>query len=164
MLTFIPYALARSMSLLVRSWSSSLLPPIRSKSSANRRSHKGLPSMEMCGGHGVFSAWSSLRTSWTGRVRVCIPDWHLLLYWIIPTADCSRRLHCWSSHIMAEWLEPFLHLYWSFCWPATGLHARLCQTPSWSLWSCWTYRADVVGASLWWLDNSRSVLLCSGLV
>ena len=33
----------------------------------------------ICGGHGVFPAWSSLGTSWTRWVRVSIPDGHLLL-------------------------------------------------------------------------------------
>ena len=42
-----PYAVALSMSLLVRSRSSPLLPFIRSMSSANRRLHVSLPPMEM---------------------------------------------------------------------------------------------------------------------
>ena len=46
-LTAIQYSDALSTRLLVRSWSSSLLPPIRSTSIANRRSHMGLPPMEM---------------------------------------------------------------------------------------------------------------------
>ena len=83
---------------------------------------------------------------------------------IFPLADCSRGLHCWSSHIVPEWLEPDLPLCWSFWGPATGLYVRLCQTPSWSLWSCGTDYTGVVGASLWWLDYWRSVLLCFGLV
>ena len=49
-------------------------------------------------------------------------------------ADCSGG-HCWSSHIAT----------------ATGLHARLCQTPSGSLCSCGTDHSGVVHASLWWL-------------
>ena len=52
MLTSIPYAVALSASLLVRFWSSPLLPPIRSMSSANRRLHMGLPPM------GVDMWWS----------------------------------------------------------------------------------------------------------
>ena len=45
-LTTSPYAVALSESLLVRSRSSSLLPPKRAMS-ANRMLHKGLPSIEM---------------------------------------------------------------------------------------------------------------------
>ena len=48
-LTSIPYAAALSKSLLVRSWNSPLLPPIRSMSSANRTFHVGLLPMEMDG-------------------------------------------------------------------------------------------------------------------
>ena len=115
----------------------------------------------MCSGHEVFS---SLGTSWTGGVRVRIPDGLLLLSWRTPLADRSRGLHCWSSQIVSEWLKLVLHLCWSFWGPDTGLHARLYQTPSRSLWRCGTDRAGVVDASLWWLDYWRSVLLCSGLV
>ena len=46
-LTSVPYAIALSTSLLARSWSSPLLPPIRSMSSVNRRLRMGLPAMEM---------------------------------------------------------------------------------------------------------------------
>ena len=46
-LTSIPYAVDLSTSLLARSWSSSLLPPIRSMSSANRTLHMSLPPVEM---------------------------------------------------------------------------------------------------------------------
>ena len=45
-LTSIPYALALSTDLLVRTWSSQLLPPIRSISSANRRLQIGVLIME----------------------------------------------------------------------------------------------------------------------
>ena len=44
-LTSIPYAVALFMSLLVRSWSSPLLPPMRSMYSANRGLHMGLKPM-----------------------------------------------------------------------------------------------------------------------
>ena len=67
-----------------------------------------------------------------------------------------KVLHCWSSLIVPEWLELVFQLCWSFWGPATGLHARLCQTPSWSLWSCRTDRTGVVVASLWWLKCRRS--------
>ena len=83
-------------------------------------------------GDGLWWSWSSPGTSWTRRIGIL--DRHLLLSRRTPLADCSRGLHCWSSHIVPEWLEPVLPLCWSFWGPATGLHARLCQTPSWSLW------------------------------
>ena len=153
-LTSIPYAVALSTSLLVRSWSSPLLPPIRSMSSANRSCIWAFHRWRWIrGGHGKFPAWSSPGTSWTGRVRVRIPDGHLLLFWRTPLADSSRGLHCWSSHIVSEWLESILPLCWNVWGPTAGLHARLCQTPTWSLRSC-----------RWWLYYWRSVLLCSGLV
>ena len=47
MLTSIPYALTLSTSLLVRFWTSPLLPPIRLMLSANCRFHMGLPPLEM---------------------------------------------------------------------------------------------------------------------
>ena len=52
--TFIPYAVFLSMNLLVRSWSSLLLPPMRLMSSANCRSHMGLPTMDI----DVWWSWS----------------------------------------------------------------------------------------------------------
>ena len=88
---------------------------------------------------------------------------HLLLSWWTPLADCSRGLHCLSFHRLPEWLEPTHPLCWSLPGPATGLHARLCQTPSWSLWSCGTDRAGVVEASLWWLLKICSTVLQTGL-
>ena len=109
----------------------------------------------MCGGHGVFPAWSSLRTSWTRLVRVSIPDGLLLLSWRTPLADCSRGLHYWSSHSVPECFEIVLHLCWTFWGPAKGLHIRFCQTPSWSQWNCEVLHDDstVEGlfycASLW---------------
>ena len=104
-LVSIPYALALSTSLLVRSWSLHLLPSTRSMSSANRSCLLAFHRERwMCGGHGVFPAWSSLGTSWRGWVRVSIPDRHLLLSWKVPLADC------WSSRIVPKWLEPVLPL------------------------------------------------------
>ena len=98
----------------------------------------------MCGGHGKFPAWSPPGTSWTGWVRVSIPDGHLLLSCRTPLADCSWGLPCWS-YVVPEWLELVLHLCWSFWGPATGLHASLFQAPSWRLCSYGTNRAGVVG-------------------
>ena len=161
-LTSIPYAIALSMSLLVRSWNLLLLQPIRSMSLVNCKLPLGLPPVEVCGAHGVFPVWSSLGTSWTEWMRICIPDGCLLLSWRTPLR--SRGLHCWSSHIVPEWLEPVLPLCWSFWRPATGLHVGLCQMPSLSLWSCGSDRAGVIGASLKRLGYRRSVLLCSSLV
>ena len=128
-------------------------------SSAVRRLHMAFHQWRwICGGHRLFPSWSSLGTSWTGWMRVSIADGHLLLSWRTPLDDCSRGLHCWSAQIVPEWLEPILHLCWSFWGPATDLHARLCQTPYWSTWSYGKDRVGVVGASLWWLDYWRSVL------
>ena len=53
-LTSVPYAVAPSTSLLVKSCSSPLLPSVRSMSSANRRLHMGLPPMQM----DVWWAWN----------------------------------------------------------------------------------------------------------
>ena len=50
----IPYAVALSMSLLVKSWSSPQLLPIRLMSSANRKLHMGFPPIEM----DVWWSWS----------------------------------------------------------------------------------------------------------
>ena len=146
-LTPIPYPVALSTSLLVRFWSPPLLPPIRFMSSANRRLHilAFYRWRWIYSGHGVFAAWSSsLGTSRTGWVRVSIPDEQLLLSWRTPLADCPRGLHCWRSYTVPKWLEPVHSLWWSFWGPATGLHARLCQTPSWSLRICGTDRTGVV--------------------
>ena len=74
----------------------------------------------ICDGHGVFPAWSSRGTSWTGWVRVSIPNGRLLLSWRTPLADCSRGLQCWSYHILPEWLELVLPLCWSLWGPARG--------------------------------------------
>ena len=70
------------------------------------------------------------------------PWWHLLLPWRTPLAGCSRGLHCWSFHVVPDWLEQVFLLCWSFWGPATGQPAGLCQTPSWSLWSRGTDRAE----------------------
>ena len=122
----------------------------------------GLPPIEM----DLWWSWCvscmiSSRNKLNGMGESKRPDGHLLLSWRTPVADCSRGLHFWISHIVPEWLEPVLPLCWSFWGPATGLHARLCQTPSWSLWSCGTDHADIVGASLrcfdfWRLDQVKS--------
>ena len=112
----------------------------------------------MCGGHGVFLAWSSLGTSWTGRVSVSIPDGHLVLSWRTPLADCSKGLHSWSSHITPEWLESVPPLCWNFWGPATGLHA--------TLWNAFLKSMKLWNRSRWccryffWLNYWRSVLLC----
>ena len=45
--TSIPYAAAVVSRLVVRTWSSASLPPMRSMSSAKRRLHSGRPPMEM---------------------------------------------------------------------------------------------------------------------
>ena len=162
-LTSIWYAAALSMSLLVRFWSTPLLPPKRSMLSANCRLLMGLPPMEIdvCG-HGVFPAWSSLGTSWIGWVRVSIPDRHLLLSWRTPPAVCSRGLHCWSSHsAWLVWTSPFSSKLPRTC------HRLACQTLSKAFLksrSCGIDHTGVVSSSLWWLDCWRSVLLCSGLV
>ena len=112
-----------------------------------------------CDDHGVFYSLSSLGTSWTRWARVSIPDGHLLLSWRTPITDCSRRLHCLGSHIVPEWIKPVLSLWWRFWGPARGLLARLCQMPSWSLWTCGTDGAVVSGASLWWLLKIYSTAL-----
>ena len=44
--------------------------------------------------YGVFPAWYSLGTSWTGLLRVSISYGHILLSWRTLLADCSRGLHC----------------------------------------------------------------------
>ena len=59
-LTSIPNAVALSTRLMVRSWSSSLLPPFRLMSSENRRLHMGLTLIKM-------DVWWSWRTS----CRIC---------------------------------------------------------------------------------------------
>ena len=114
----------------------------------------------MCDGHGMFPAWPYVGTFWIGWVRVSIPDRHLLLSWKTPLAGCSRGLHCWSFHIVPEWLELVLPLCWSFWGPTTGLHARLCQMPSWSLWSCGTDHADVVSASFLFDSTIEDLSYC----
>ena len=140
-LTFILYAVALSMSLLVRSWSSPLQPPIRSMSLANRRLHMAfLQWRSMCGGHGVFPAWSSLGTSLTEWVKISIPEEHLLLSWRTPPLaiqeDCTAGvlIKCLDSLN-----QSFLYIKASKDLP----QAWLCQTPSKSikLWnrSCWCF-------------------------
>ena len=66
--------------------------------------------------------------------------------------------------IVSEWLDLVLHLCWSF-WRA--VIARICQTPSWSLWSCGTDCAGFEYAFLLFLllltRIWKFVLLCSGL-
>ena len=100
---------------------------------ANRRLRMGLPPMEMnIWWSKNVCAWASLGTSWTGWVRLSIPIGHQLLSWKIPLAVCSRGIYCWSSH-SALMAEAALLIYLSFRGPSTSLHARLCQTPSWSL-------------------------------
>ena len=117
-LNSIPYAVALSSSLLMMSWSSPALLLDRCRRQIVGYIWAFHQWRWMCGGHGVFPAWSSLGTSWTGWVRVNIPDGLLLLSWRIPLADCSRWLHCWNSHIVPEWLELALPLCWSFWGPA----------------------------------------------
>ena len=124
-------------------------------SSANRRMHNG----PCTNGDGCVvvidcSAWSPLGTSWTGWVRLSIPDGHLLLSWRTPLVNCSR-LHCWSSHKVDEWLEPVLPLCLGFCRSATDLlYARLCQMSflkSMKLWNrlCWCCRCFSMMTRLW---------------
>ena len=76
------------------------IEPIRSKSSAKRSLHIHLSPMEM----NVWWSWSVSRTisgnDWTEWVRVSISDGHMLWFWRTPLSDCSRGLHCWSSHIV----------------------------------------------------------------
>ena len=79
----------------------------------------------MCGGHGVFSAWSSLRTTLNRVGESKHPWWTPTVVLKNSPNWLFKRMHCWSSHIVPEWLEPVLTLCWSFCRPATGLHARL---------------------------------------
>ena len=138
------------------------LPPIRSMLSANRRLHIG--HWDGC----VRWSWSVscmiFSRNKLKRMNESIPNGHLVFSWRTPLANCSKGLHCWSSRIVPHWLEPVLPLCWSFWGPATGVHARLCQTHTWRLWSCGTDHAGVMDASLWWLDYRRSVLSCSGLV
>ena len=165
-LTSIPYAIALSTSLLVRSWSSPLLPPVRSMLSASRRLHIGLPPMEMdVWWSRSVCAWSFLGISWTGWVRISIPDGHLLSSWRPPVADWSRGLHCWSSHI---WCPNGLNQ--SFHYVEASEDLLQASMPDsvrrlpWSLWSCGTDCAGFVGVCLWWLDCWRSVLLCCNRV
>ena len=68
-LTSIPYAVALSTGLLVRYWSSLLLPPIRLMSSENHRLYMDHPPTQMdVWWPWRFPAWSSLGTGWTGWV------------------------------------------------------------------------------------------------
>ena len=61
----------------------------------------------MFGDHGVFPVWSSLGTSWTGWLRVTIPDRHLLLSWTTPLAGCSRAEDCTAGVlIQSAWTSP----------------------------------------------------------
>ena len=79
----------------------------------------------MCGGHGAFHALSVLGTSWTGWVRVSIPDRHLLLAWRTPLADSLRGLCCCSSHTVSALNQS------SFTWKLLRTcHCSVCQTLS----------------------------------
>ena len=97
---------------------------------ANRKLHMGLPPMEM-------DAWwpwsiSCMRFSRNKLNRMCemsVLDGHLLLSWRTPLADCSRGLHSWSSHRVPKWLQPVLPPCLSLWGPATGLLAKIYQTP-----------------------------------
>ena len=91
-----------------------------------------------CGSHGVFPAWSSLGTSWKGWVRVTKHPWWtptVILRnspsWLFKRTALleisSIALMAWSSEVSED----------------TSLHARICQMPSWSLYSCGTVLAGV---------------------
>ena len=124
-----------------------------STSSANRGSHIGLLPMEM----DMWWSWSVscmiFSRNKLNRISESRHPWRThISSWRTPRADYSGRFLCWSSYIVLERLEPVPRQCWSFWAAATGLLARLCQKPSWSLWSCGTDRDSVVGASLWWLE------------
>ena len=129
------------------------------KSWTNPRLHVSLPPMEMeCGDHGVFPTWSSPGTSWTEWARRTSTVVLKNTPYLTVREDCTLEF---SYCAWMAWTSPSPG--WSFRGPATGLYARVCPTPSWSLWSFGTDRAGIVGASLWWLDRWRSVLPCLGL-
>ena len=164
-LTSIPYTLALSVSLLVRSWSLTLLLPIRLMSLVNCRLHVVLPPMEM----DVWWSWSVSYMIFSGnKLNKMGESKHP---WWISTGALKNSpswlfkrtalLEFSYTDVVPDWLEPVLPLCCSLWGPATGLLARLCQTSSWSLWSCGTEHAGVVGGSLSWLKYWRSVLLCS---
>ena len=103
-LSSIPYAIALSTKIVGEVVKFIILPPIKSMSSANCRLHKDLTPMEM-------DVW------WSYAVVSCMIFSRNKLKkmgeskhpWRIPTVvlkNFPRKLHCWSSHMVPEWLEP----------------------------------------------------------
>ena len=118
------------------SWSSSLLPPIRSMLSVNCRLHMGLLPIEM----DEWWSWnvscmifSRNKLNWMGKSK---HPWRIptLVWKNSPIADCWRGLQCWSSHAVPEWLEPVLPL----CWSLRTCHRPARQTLSNFYTSCST--------------------------
>ena len=81
----------------------------------------------------------------------------------VPMADCPRRLHCWSSHTVPQWLEPVLHLSGtgSFWGLATGLRARLLSNAflkSTNLWNRWGWCCGSFSMMTWRFKICSTVL------
>ena len=142
----------------MRSWSSLLLPLIRLRLLANRRLHTGLPPMEM----DAWWSWSVSCMIFSENKSNNVGESKYLCR--TPTVVLKNspgwlfKRSALLEFSYSERLELVLHLCQSFWGPATGLHAGLRQMPSWSLWSCETDHAGIVGASLWLLKICFTVL------
>ena len=97
----------------------------------------------------------------------CSPFWVVWLVgrWVTDIYGTHKNIVSEeAARLVPGWLEPNLLLCWSFWGPATGLHARLCQMPSWSLRSCgkkscWCSRCLVKWEAAAWTSKSRQVYI-----
>ena len=159
--TSIPCALALSTSLLVRSWSSPLLPPIKSISSASRRLRMGLPPMDM----DMWWSWSVSciifsvnKLNRMAESKHPLRTYTALLSWRTPLADWEDCTHCRSSRIVPEWFEPVLPLYRELL---KTCHRSACQTlsntflKSMKLWDQVTLEAPTTSRDLFHQQHPR---------
>ena len=89
-------------------------------------------------------------------MRVSMPDGHLLLSWRTPLADCSAGQHCWSSHVVPEWLEPVLPLLRTCLRPACQILSKA-FLKSMKHWCCRCF------STMTWLLKICSTALQPGL-
>ena len=118
----------------------------------------------MCGGHGVLPTWSSLGTSWTGWVRVRIPDGYPVVLKNFPSWQLKRTaLLVFSRGAWMAWTSPS-----SILKLLRTCHMPACQTLSNAFLkfmklqnrSCWCCRCFSV--MTWLLKICSTVLwICS---
>ena len=83
----------------------------------------------------VHQPLSSLRRCWRGWRRADILGTLQLWFRTILLCCCHGRL-CWSlcCSLGILWFWSGCHWCYTASWLPTKLHAKLCQTPSWSPW------------------------------